>query len=584
MSLEAFIIVQGTAIPALIPDERMRSTAMQLGMDPSDLFRVDVPAGMTRSTRACLLVASTQLATLYGVSTVSLTLNDGAAAFTINGLYARPPQPIFWGEQGGVALVELVDARWWWKFSSAAVMESTLLPLWSSDGRWQVNADIGTYTTMLSAISTAAAADNLTMPSGFSAVGTAYPRRMSDLVGSPNVSLSLLIDAIAVTTGQVIVSDQTGPRFINRTTLKTQYDARMNAYKQAYRGGMQPVNGAAASTDALVSAWNAYGYQNRAPATAAVVMPSRAIEGLTVYDNLTTANAVITPYIQQPLNTKALYAAGDVPSWTRQPTDMGAGYLTESAVVVNSNTGAVLTSSPGWNPTAMVSQIRGEYATRYSATPFGRTVWAGWVPWYSNATTTIGQLGNVSYRLAEIDGEMAPYTITECREDDWIFGLQGTGESDPSNVITAKGKAQAYRNAVGATIIDVPPPNTRVFPAKITGMDQGSAWKWKYSWEEVEPSNTTPSGISMSGYERKGTLNAVNSCEAGNVYYADGDTRNIIAPGVKQSDYTAGQIVTALPIKADTIVMMCEQFNTYQNAASRFWFSMPNAVKVACSS
>ena len=88
----------------------------------------------------------------------------------------------------------------------------------------------------------------------------------------------------------------------------------------------------------------------------------------------------------------------------------------------------------------------------------------------------------------------------------------------------------------------------------------------------------------MAGYARKGTLTAVNSCEAGNVYYADGDTRNIVAPGVKQADYTSGQVISALPIVNDTIVMMCEQFNTYQNAASRFWFSMPNAVKVACGS
>ena len=408
MSLSAYITAQGTVIPALIPDATMRDTASQIGIDPGDLFRVDVPAGMTRHVRATLLVASTQLATLYGVNTVTLTLNDGTASFTISGLYARPPQPIFWGDQGGVALVELVDARWWWKFSSAAVMETTLGPLWSSDGRWQVNADVSTYLAMLSAIGNAATADNLTMPTGYSAVGTAYPRRMADLVGSPNVSLALLIDAIASTTGQIIVNDTGAPRFINRTALKSQYDARMNAYKQAYRGGMQPVNGAAASTDALVTAWNAYGYQNRAPAVAAVVMPARAIEGLTVYDNVTTANAFTSPYVQQPLNTKALYTAGDSPSWTRTPTDMGAGYLTEAAVVVNDNTGTDLTTSPGWNPTPMVQQIRGEYATRYSATPFGRTVWAGWVPWYTNATTTIGQIGNVSYRLAVIDGEVAP--------------------------------------------------------------------------------------------------------------------------------------------------------------------------------
>lgn len=593
MTVQAYIVASGTDIPVLLPDEVMRDTARQIGIGEDELFRVDVPAGMTRHTRASVLVASTQLATLYGAATVSLVLADSSGnTVTLSNLYARPPQPFFWGQQGGAVLVELVDHRWYWRFSSAAKLNETIAPLWSSDGRWQVNGTgatfpITTYAELLQQIDVAAVGDSLTSPTGFVTRSPEYLRRLADFVGSPNVSLALLIDAIAVANQQLIVSSGSAPVFIERNTLQAQYDTKMNSARTAMRGGGQPVNGTAGGTDALVNLWNQNGYQARAPRICSVVMPQRSVEGLTVYDNCTSGN---TPANQQQFTEKSIYAAGNAPTWARQPNDMGAGYITDSAVVVKDSAGATLTTAPGWNPTPMSTVIRNDYASRYSNIPFGRTVWAGWQVYYSGPSTTIGQLGNVSYRLAVIDGEWSPFTITSADENDWIFGLAGTSETDPSSVVTGKGLAHAYRNCVGATIVDVAPPNTRIFPAKITASEQMQGWTWLYSWTEVEPNpslaSSTPQ-VSIGTYARSGSISARNMAENGNVYVGAGNAGNIIAPGVRQSDY-AGADIEALPISVNTVVMMCEQFPTSNTAGSppfgpQYWFSMPNAVLVTCT-
>jgi hypothetical protein len=72
------------------------------------------------------------------------------------------------------------------------------------------------------------------------------------------------------------------------------------------------------------------------------------------------------------------------------------------------------------------------------------------------------------------------------------------------------------------------------------------------------------------------------------VYISAGSASNIIAPGVLQLDYTNATI-EALPIRNNTVVMMVEQFPSSKenytldnNMPPRFWFVMPNAVKVTC--
>jgi hypothetical protein len=590
MGVQAYITAGQTIIPVLLPDAVMQDTARQIGIPEADLFSVDVPVGMTQNTRASFLIASTQVAALFAVTTVSLTLEDSSGlSVVISGLYARPPQPFFWTQQGGAVLVELVDERWYWQFSSAAVLGIALAQTWSSDGRWQVNdatapTPITTYTELLAEISTAASGDNLTAPIGFTVRSPEYMRRLSDLYGSPNVSLATVLDAIAVANQQIIISDGTATRFISRSNLKAQYNLKMAGYKMAMRGGMQPVNGAAASTDALVTLYNATGYQARAPLICSTVFPQRMVEGLTYYDNCTIANV---PATGQSFTTSQVFAAGSAATFTRAPNDLGAAYITDASIVVQDSTGAVLTTTPGWNPTTLSTKIRDDYADRNMNIPFGRTVWAGWIPWYLSSVSNIGQLGNVSYRLAVVDGEFSPYTISSADETDWRFGLQGTSWNDPRDIVTAKGNAQAYRNCVGATIIDVPPPMCRSFPARITNHEYYGNWRWAYSFVEVEPNPTvgaTPS-VSIGAYARTaaGALVARNMAENGNT----SPTR--IAPGVLQSHYL-NATVEALPICNDTIVHMVEQFPTHTDQGMptppyepQYWFSMPNAVKVTCT-
>lgn len=595
MSVEAYITAGANVIPVLPPDALMVDVARQIGIPQDELFRVDVPSGMTRHTSAKVLIASTQVANLFAVGTVSLTLADSSGStVTLSNLYARPPQPFLWREPGGPVLVELVDQRWYWQFASGAVNTQALAPLWSSDGRWQLNLTSGgpnpvtSYADLLNIIGTAATSINLTAPTGFTTRSPEYLRRLSDLVGSPNASMALLIDAIAVANRQLVISTGSGTAFIEINTLKAQYDARMNAQRKAMAGGMAPVNGAAGGTDPLVNLYNQAGYTATAPSSASVIMPRRSVEGLTIYDNVTVAN---TPATQQHFAMKGVLNAGSAASWTRSPANVGRASLTEGAVVVNDSTGGTLSTAPGWSTTAFVTSVRADYASRYSNTPFGRTVWAGWVGYYTSVTDTIGQVGTVSYRLAMINGQLAPFTVTECDETDWRLGLQGASETDPSELVVGKGKAQAYRNCVGATIIDVPPPNTRVFPAKITAADPcNSEWKWLYTFEEVEP-NPDPTDctpwVSVGLYGRTGT-SARNMAEAGNVYLGAGNAGNVIAPGVLQSAYPLAAI-SALPISVGTVVDMVEQVITVYEGfptapyGPQYWFSMPNAVLVECA-
>jgi len=589
MTVSAIIHSGNYRIPALLPTQEMRSTARQIGIPEEDLFRIDVPMGMTQHTRVSLLIPSTKISELYASEFVELHLSDSnGGIFALYALFARPPQPFFWGQSGGVVLVELVDERWYWKFSSAAILNTNLSPTWSSDGRWRVDSN-RTYDDLLTDIETVATGDNLEMPTGFTTQSPEYIRRLGDLCGSPNVSLALLIDVIAAANQQIVVSaSDGGTRFISRTSLKQQYNTTMNLYKSAMRGGMQPINGAALSTDPLVSLWNANGYQARAPQIASVVMPRRSEEARTVYNNVTIAN---TPAADINFSQQAVDTQSATPTWVRAPNDIGSAYLTDASIVVNDATGAELTTSPGWNPANARTKIRDDYVSRNSNIPFGRTVWAGWVQWYSNPSFTIGQIGNVSYRIAEIDGELAPYTISEAREEDWRFGLQGTSEVNPSDLVTAKGNAQAYRNLVGATIIDVPPPMCRVFPAKITGSELYSNWRWLYTFEEVEPNPASSAGgtpsAAIGAYGRSGTINARNMAENGNLNYGYGNVSNVIAPGVYQSDYSNAKI-SANPICNNTIVMMVEQFPTSYTGGQppfgpQYWFSMPNAVVVTCN-
>lgn len=588
MTINAYITAGSTVIPCLIPTARERDVARQIGIDERDLFSLDVPCGMTRWTRGSFLVASTQMAALYASATVRLDLNDGSGtSLTVRNMYARPPQPFQWRQSGGLVLVELVDQRWWWRFSTAAVMAKVFAPLWSSDGRWQVNdanalIPITDWTEMLTEIDAEAALRNLTPPVGW-IPRVNRVRRMSDLIASPNISLAMFIDAVATATYQPVIADGIAFRYYDQNLLRQDYDNAMKAYQRAMLGGMGPTLSAISMTDSLTSLWSQYGWKNRCPLKGRVTMPERAVEGMTWYNNVAQQNWTLPrkhfPYEEDNSQANAL----PFPP-TREPPDIGEAQLTESSIVVLDDTGiGVLKNCPGWEPADVRAAARENYAFRMEETPYGRTVWAGWIPWF-NGTSTIGQIGCVSYRLVEVDGVLSPVTISECRESDWRFGIEGIGESDPSNIVTGKGLAHAYKNCLGMTIMDVAPPMTRVFPARITASASIGPWKWKYSFVEMEPDPAISATVAVpiGGYARTGDLVALNMAEYGN-----NAGLGLIAPGTQQAFYPNATVVP-VPISTNTIVMMCEQCMTSyvtQNCRQfppQYWFSMPNAIEVTC--
>lgn len=304
MSVQAYITAGQNVIPVLMPDDKMRDTARQIGLPEVDLFRVDVPASMSRHLSASVLLSSTQMANLYGSETVSLTLEDSSGfSITMSGLYARPPQPFYWTEQGGVAMVELVDDRWYWRFTTSGLLDRLLTVAYFSDGRWQDNGvdsttpppdppdKITTFEELWDRIEAEIAAVNLTMPTEptwpnwTDAERAANLRRLSDFVGTQTVSLSMLIDVIGMVIGAVLRYTGSGYSYLPRIGLKGSYDNSMDSYRVAMRGGMQPTNGVVTSSDVLVTQWQSTGYQARAPLKASAVFPYHAVEARTYYNN-----------------------------------------------------------------------------------------------------------------------------------------------------------------------------------------------------------------------------------------------------------------------------------------------------------
>lgn len=221
---------------------------------------------------------------------------------------------------------------------------------------------------------------------------------------------------------------------------------------------------------------------------------------------------------------------------------------------------------------------------------FGRIAWAGWLPVPPGAYRAT----MLRYTVSHVDGEYVPVTITEAREDDWILGPDGLLPDNPRELVFGQGTIHARRIHNGALQIDSAPPMCRTFPARIKSYIQvPSQWRWKYEFEEVEPlSDDEPDIVSCGLFGRSTTSTgwyATNLCESYNNATAGAGGPIRIAPGVLQSDFPDATI-QAKPIDIGVIVMMTEQFpqtNAEQSDRNdrkrRYWFSMPNAVKVICT-
>lgn len=590
-------------VPAIVPDGDVLDLAQTIGLSEADLFKIEIPSGATRPSRITVLVKQADLALLY--ASVSDGANPSAefrwrettsASQSNMTVWLLPPRPLYMVSGGaGVAVVEAVDARWWWSQSQANAISQTPLAgnVQSSDGRWKV-VDSGSanplalLTAFRTALGTAGLPGTFTIPGGYSP-NAALIDRVADHLLTPECSIAMAIDLILAGTGWMLQWDYA----TNALTLApvgddvAALDTWMKNTKRAFVGGLSAPGGGTAPTDALLTVW--YGQsamaRNAMPDSVNVSFPYRTVEGKTRYGNTVTDTTTLMFASEREFGWEQAITTG------RPRADIGVRTLKEPRPLVASTTPGLTpatpatallgTTSPSWDYPTYRTQVGNLLQTRASVMP-GRIGWAGWasVPLGSYRCTML------CYTLARRSGEIVPITITQCDVQDWLLGPDGMMASDPKELTLSKGLAHARRMWSGATMIDAAPPNTRVFPAIITKADPGgsgcNAWQWAYSFQEVEPNPSAgcPMSVSIGSFARTGT--ARNLIESSNDPVA-----GYIAPGVDQANYPNANI-SAVAIQTGTLVHMVEQFPTAYTTgtppphAPQYWFVLPNAVLVEC--
>lgn len=599
-----FTTSDATTIPARVPGAEVVDLAKSVGLSESDLFCIDLPAGATRPGRVSVLVDQGSIATLYAsvdangnpVATFSWR-EDSTATVQSMQVWLLPQRPLFMVPGGaGVAVIEAVDCRWWWRQTSVndVIADPLYGAQYGSDGRWLSKAAaelspllfVTACQTFLSGI-----AGTFTIPVGY-APASALLNRVADLLMTPQCSVAMALDMVLSATGYVLMWDTSA----NALTLQSIggdtaiLNTWMTNNKRAARGGMSPTATLAAPTEPLDALWQsiALSQRNQFPANIGVTFPYRTVEGQTLYDNRTDNG--VTTSLFFPTEREFGYNASVSGGGLRSRASIGSRHIVEPRALVATDTPALDplnptvvasngSTAPAWDFTGLVNAIVPLVRQRLTVA-FGRTVWGGWprLPLGTFRTT------KMRFTLMRRGDELIPICYTETDQEDWLLGPHGLQPDDPKDIVFGKGLVHARRIGSGAVQIDAAPPAHRVFAAKITGATQvGTDWRWNYSWEEVElNSSGTPSNASV--YKRTSVANgtAQNFAERGNI------TGTRIAPGVLQSDYTNATI-QALPICNDTIVMMCESAPSFypgpfdgSGVPAYCWFSMPNAVKVTC--
>jgi hypothetical protein len=599
-----------TIIPALVPNDEIRELARMSDIPLSDLFCIDIPGGATNRARICVLIPQASLQSLYassgwlGQATCVFKWRESSTAQTFSmNVMLLPPRPLFMVAGGaGVAVVEATDIRYLWQRRSTIVAGSDVFTpqMFSSDGRYtdRVN-NVTSLLELVQEIRTAlligggAAALETYSTTGYTP-NSALLQRIANHDWPNQASMALFLDTVLALSGYALLWNPQATALQEKYTLKridndgTLLVDWMTGNKRAAASGLEPPsNPATAGSEPLYDLWvgtDAMQF-NRFPQNVDIIYPLRACEGQTHYPNnraLPPSPGVRFPEYAEIHNARALGAA-------RNRREELVGIVNESRAIPNQ-----VAVPPGWSTTATSNEIAVN-AKRRIESNFGKVVWAGW-PYLPLG---VYRLSTFRFSLGERNGQLVPITITECREDDWLLGPSGLLPNNPRDIIMGTGMVQARRLSSGTVHVNVAEPMCRMFPAKITGFTRcaqtgNGFWQWEYDWEEVEPDPLTdcPAGVDIGIFARSSGasgLRARNLCEAANIYVAPGDINNVIAPGVRQSDYDPSQIIVeALPIMLQTIVMMCEQFPTnsypvqYPPAIREYWFSMPDAVKTIC--
>lgn len=590
-------------LPAIVPDGELLDLAQTLGIEERDLFRIELPSGATRPGRVRVLVKQSQLPTLY--ASTSDGTNPSAefrwqeytnTSVQAMDMWLLPPKPLYMvAGAEGVAVVEAVDARWWWGQSQANGANQTPLRgnIQSSDGRWEVAASgsaspLALLTALQGQIATLGLPGTFTIPGAYNPSSTLL-NRVTDHLFTPECSLAMAIDLVLSATGWMLQWDTT----TSTLTLApvgddvAALDTWMKNNKRAFVGGLDAPGGGTVPSEPLMSLWygqSAYA-RNLMPDSVTVSFPYRTVEGKTRYGNTTTDTTTLMFASEREFGWEQSVTTG------RPRADIGTRLLKEPRPLVASATpgltpatpatGILGTTAPSWDYPAYRTAVGTLLETRATVMA-GRVGWMGWpkLPLGSYRCTML------CYTLARRNAEIVPLTVTECEVGDWLLGPDGMMASDPKDLVLSKGLAHARKMWSGATMIDAAPPNTRVFPAIITAYDTGAsgcnAWQWTYSFTEVEPnpSGGCPMSVSIGSFARSGI--ARNLIESTN-----DPATGYIAPGVNQANYPNANIA-AIPIQVGTLVHMVEQFPTaYVTGtppphAPQYWFVLPNAVLVEC--
>lgn len=555
--------------------------AKTLGIGEDELLRMDNPGGASRYGRVRCLIPTASLAALYGTVTAGGS-PDGSVRFEINEgggttLYMRVwlmgPRPIFWGSNGGYALVEGRDRRWRGRWATD-LPDAEPFKL-SDDGRYKVSGG----STMLGWVQDLATDAGLTVTWGSYAPTAAQWLLCQDLTSLYGNAPGLILDCALAMTGwclQYDASDGTYAVVQQGSDVETlglwmkdtvAYGAGNG---RIWRGGAGATSDNFDSASAILDLWNA----SSAIIAATYPQTVRMLHGDARREGYTTFN-----------NQDAPQTAEDVQSGGSPTTDRSLASWGGATVRPFATFPAQTCNLTGWDwlsPSSSATALASIWGLR-SATLFGKQAWAGWV-----------QPPRGGYRqtqctwVATMTGDKATITtLTGAEWEDWTLGPDGMLNADPSRLVVARGNIFAASTFNGALNIRVAPPQVRVFMARVTGYAQvGTDWRWLYSWEEVEKDDTgawTHDATCM----RSGTEDAENTAERGNV------TGAFIWPGTVVADY-APSTVEPLPIgydeHGDGIVLMAELAPTVYPKASgdeppayTYQFCVPNDPLVTCA-
>lgn len=613
----AFHLAEGSPIPVYLPEGEILEIAKMAGFDTDDLFSVTIPIGASREARVKVLVSQDNLNSLYASK---VTPYDEATAIfkwrsSANDPYNEllvwllPPRPIFMvPDSEGVALVEAVDARYWWKRQQSNLLTDDPIYGWgfTSDGRWRTahGQSINDTKALLDfAVSRIGVEQANIDTTGFLG-SSAQMNRLVDQIFTPEMSLAMVIDIIASSCGVCLVYNSPSKKYELANIVSIGNGIKLFAQDKptAVAGGAQaPATYIGISPEPLVDLWSGQDewQLNLAPKKVTFNFPFRQVEGQTYYNNNTAITGSELPFdvAREYGMTEEILTSRSRPDYNNTKAELS---ISEPRPLLAGDTPYPITSatpatnlrpsnatSPNWEYDSYIYLIKTQLEDRLDI-PFGKIAWGGWRYPYQSLVASY-----LRFYIGHRNGQCVPIMLSVHDEKDWLYGPDGLRPDDPRDIVIGKGLVHARRLGSGVVHIDAAPPNTRTFPALILsstriGAGGNTYWRWEYDFEEVEPTGVgSPSP--MTALARYGT--ARNMVEEGNRFFNPADPRNIISTGVKQSDY-ANATIDALPIIEGTVVMMVEQFPTAVVPVGhaspeppygrQYWFALPNAVKVTC--